>query len=365
MFYSEPRLQRESAAPEPVQATLFGKAGVQLLDGEEHRHRKSLLIGVLAPENVARLARRVRKYWGDFERWAPLGYRLPLYETSQHVLTLAVCEWMGLAIPRDNLGQLSADISSLFNDAAGRGHLNARRARRRLERWLSQCVVSARAEPQEMSPLFRQFVTHQTLDGNEELDADIIAVELLNILRPVVAVSVYLVWMTHALLCHPELRAGLAHSDAAYRRAFIDEVRRYYPFFPAVIARVKEPFLWRGHEFEEGARVLLDLHGTNHDERSWENPHEFRPDRFISSNTDKYAFIPQGGGDVNAGHRCPGEGATVAIMNASLDFLLAHLPTELVSNDRLAINMRRLPALPKDPIFFHRTGQRGWILGVA
>jgi len=216
-----------------------------------------------------------------------------------------------------------------------------------------------------MSPLFRQFVTHRVLESNEELDADIVAVELLNVLRPVVAVSVYLVWMTHALLCHPQLRAGLAHSDVAYRRAFIDEVRRYYPLFPAVMARVNENFVWKERQFEAGERVLLDLYGTNHDERSWDDPHEFKPERFIDASMDEYAFIPQGGGDVTTGHRCPGEQATVAIMNASLDFILAHLPSEPVAKERLAINMQRMPALPKHPLFFQRSGKRGWVLEVA
>src|SRR5690606_22048009 len=118
----------------------------------------------------------------------------------------------------------------------------------------------------------------------------------------------------------------LSRSEPAYRLAFVEEVRRYYPFFPGVMARVTEPFEWRNEKFDAGARVLLDIHGTNRDERYWHNPDEFLPERFMGDANHPYAFIPQGGGDAARGHRCPGESATVAIMLASLDFILAHPP---------------------------------------
>lgn len=351
-FYSQPKLQRDGAAPEPVRATLFGKDGVQSLDGEAHRVRRALLLSVLAPENVARLARRVRRYWGRHSSWAPKRYRLPLYETSQHVLTLSVCEWLGVPVRDGNLAALSAQLSSLFHDAAGPGHLRARRARGRLERWLAEQIETARnTRPDaEVSPLFNTLAQATDPETGRLLSPRVAAVELLNLMRPVVAVSVYIVWMAHALLCHPEVFVRLRKADADYRRAFVDEVRRFYPFFPAVMARVSDPFAWRGHQFTEGMRVMLDLHSTNHDSRSWNEPQLFQPERFLNGDFDADAFIPQGGGDAVRGHRCPGEAATVAVMLASLDFVMTHLPPRASGHD-LGILRDRMPAIPAMRIY--------------
>lgn len=354
VFYTEPNLRREGAAPEPVQATLFGKGGVQNLDGEAHRARKALLLSVLAPENVARLARRVRRHWGRFAYWAPPGLRLPLYETSRHVLTLSVCEWLGVPVKHGDLAALSADVSSLFNDAAGPAHLRARRARRRLERWLAGMVEEARGAPAEtLPPLLRQVIEYREPDSRELLPPRVAAVELLNLVRPAVAVSVYIVWMAHALLRYPEVMTSMSRADADYRKAFVQEVRRFYPFFPAVMARVSEPFSWRSQHFEKGVRVLLDLHGTNRDPLSWLEADSFRPERFLQEPVDAYAFIPQGGGEVAQGHRCPGEGAAEAIMLVSLDFVLAHLPVKVDSGE-LGISTHRLPAAPDKQIYIRR-----------
>ena len=62
---------------------------------------------------------------------------------------------------------------------------------------------------------------------------------------------------------------------------FVQEVRRFFPFFPAVAGRVRETFEWRGYRFDRGTHVMLDLHGTNHDSRVWREPDAFRPERFL------------------------------------------------------------------------------------
>jgi hypothetical protein len=51
---------------------------------------------------------------------------------------------------------------------------------------------------------------------------------------------------------------------------FVQEVRRFYPFFPFVAAVVKKDFTWKGFEFKEGTLTFLDLYGTNHDPEVWE-----------------------------------------------------------------------------------------------
>src|SRR5690606_5807009 len=139
----------------------------------------------------------------------------------------------------------------------------------------------------------------------------------------------FIVYLVLAMHEHPQWGARLRKAVNGSRqpdktdemvRCFVQEVRRFYPFFPAVPAIVREDFTWRGQTFEAGTRVLLDRHGTNHDPRRWDQPEVFNPMRFHSRAIDAYEFIPQGPGDYAANHRCAGETLTIALMESAARF---------------------------------------------
>ena len=54
------------------------------------------------------------------------------------------------------------------------------------------------------------------------------AVELLNVVRPIVAVSAFIAQAAHALHRHPEWRQKLK-DDEGQLEPFVQEVRRLYP----------------------------------------------------------------------------------------------------------------------------------------
>jgi fatty-acid peroxygenase len=134
------------------------------------------------------------------------------------------------------------------------------------------------------------------------------AIELINLLRPIVAISTYITFAALALHHHPECLTKLKESDLQYYDMFAQEVRRYYPFAPLLAGRVKKDFVWKEYYFSKGPLVLLDIYGTNHDSRIWEDPFEFEPERFRNWKGNLYSFIPQGGGAADKTHRCPEKG---------------------------------------------------------
>jgi fatty-acid peroxygenase len=113
-----------------------------------------------------------------------------------------------------------------------------------------------------------------------------------------------------------------------------------------VAARVRKNFQWKDYDFVQGRRVLLDLHGTNHDAKSWDAPELFRPERFIERASNPFDFIPQGSGNAHIHHRCPGEGIAVALMKTVLRFLTKEIEYEVIPQD-LEIDTSRMPALPR------------------
>ncbi len=348
LFYDPRYFMRHGAAPEPLQKTLLGATGVQTLDDAAHRHRKAMFLALLSANRVGTLGAIFRQ---DMQRSALTWSRRPrivLYDELQQVLTRCVCAWAGVPLEREDLPRRTAQLVAMF-DSAGRGgmrHFRSRIARRQAEFWLMDLIERVRNgtfKVVEDSALDR-VALHRGLSG-ELLPPQAAAVELLNVLRPTVAVAVYIVFMVHALHSFPESRALLGQADGAIANAFVQEVRRFYPFFPAVPAKVRAAFEWHGYEFPAGTRALLDLYGINHDERIWDAPDDFRPQRFLRWDGNAYELVPQGGGDYLTHHRCPGEWLTVELMRQSLEFFTKDIRYTVPPQD-LSIDTRRLPALP-------------------
>jgi fatty-acid peroxygenase len=357
MFYDGERLARHGAAPEPLQKTLLGVGGVQSLDGAAHQHRKAMFLALMTTARIRELTEVFREeLLTELPLWESQE-RIVLYDALLPVLTRTVCQWSGVLLTPREIGRRTKQLTALF-DAAGRfpAHFKSRLDRTRAEDWAAGLVENVRlgASMPPVQSALREIALHRDLEG-QLLPAHTAAVELLNVLRPTVAVAIYIVFCAHALHQFPEAAEGLRTGGQAYMDAFISEVRRFYPFFPAVPARVRQPFRWGGHEFPRNRRVMLDLHGINHDERVWSEPETFRPQRFLQWNgdaaesptgEDAYAFVPQGGGNHQLQHRCPGEWITVALMRTAIDFFTETIRYNVPAQD-LSVDTARLPALPR------------------
>lgn len=342
-FYSERRVERRTALPGPVLSTLFGHGAVHTLDGRDHRERKGMFLSLLTgAEAVAGLVDRVAAEWDEaVESWS--GRRVVLFDETSRVLTKGVCQWAGLVV--EDAGPLARDLVAMVDGFATPGprHWRARRARSRCEAWLGRLVEDVRAGT-TVAPagsVLDGFVRHRGADGRL-LDPHTAAVELLNVIRPTVAVCWFVTYAGHALRRRPELRERLIGDDPAYAVAFAHELRRFYPFASFVGGRAVTDLEWRGEPIRSGTLVLLDIFGQNHDPALWDDPYAFEPRRFLKRPPEGDELIPQGGGDREAGHRCPGEDVTIALLR-TLGPRLARLDYDVPAQD-LRIPLNRMPA---------------------
>lgn len=127
---------------------------------------------------------------------------------------------------------------------------------------------------------------------------------------------------------------------------FAQEVRRLHAFFPFAAARVRADFERGGYHFPKGTRLLLDLYGTNRDERNWDRPDQFSPERFTAWNGGAFNFITQGGGDTATGHRCPGEPLAIGLLITAVRMLTRHMDYAVPAQD-LRMEPSRMPAQPE------------------
>ncbi len=357
LFYDQSRFKRQGAMIGRIQKTLLGRGGVQGLDDAAHRHRKQMFMSLMTPERIEGLIATTAEEWQARARlWAQKD-EIVLYDELHELLTRAACAWAGVPLPEAQVPQRTHEITALFDAAGSVGpkHWRARWARKRANRWIENVVMQIRSgqmRPPEGSAA-STIAKHRDLDG-ELLSPHVAAVEVLNVIRPIVAVGVYITFVAHALHHHPDCRSKLEDGDdGSYPELFVQEVRRFYPFFPAVAALVRSDFDWMGYRFPSGRRVILDLYGTNHDARTWDSPEAFRPERFRAWDGSPFNFVPQGGGDHNANHRCAGEWITIQLMKQASDVLTKRIRYQVPEQD-LRIDYSRLPALPQSRFIISR-----------
>jgi fatty-acid peroxygenase len=231
--------------------------------------------------------------------------------------------------------------------AVGPRYQRGKDSRKSSEEWVTGIIKNIRSgklEPLEFTPAFI-IAWHRDING-KLFDDHMAAIELINILRPIVAIGRFITFGALALHDFPEVKQKLLGDKGRYSLMFVQEVRRYYPFGPFTGARVRKDFEWKGYRFTKGTLVLLDIYGTNRHPDLWDSPDEFRPERFEDWNESPFNFIPQGGGDYHMGHRCAGEWITVKIMKESLEYLTKKISYEVPEQD-LSYSMERIPSIPK------------------
>lgn len=360
LFCDNRRFIRHGALPHRVQATLAGRGGVHGLDDEMHAKRKQLMLAwLMAPDRIDALAAVFQRGLQETAaRWADVQRRIVLLREMERVLAETVCEWAGVPLPAADAALRTRQLSALVEAAGSTGprHWRGRVARKHAEAWLARLVDEVRRrEAEGTRDILHAWSFHRDADGRL-MSAHTAAVELLNVLRPTVAVARYIVFGALAMYTFPAGYERIAQASPAELAHFIDEVRRFYPFAPMAAARVRETFQWRGAVFPRHRRVLLDLYATNHDPRIWGDPDVFRPERFGQGAPRAYGLIPQGPGDFANNHRCPGEAITLALTGVALRFLASGITFHVPPQD-LEVPLRRMPTGPASG-FVIEGGQR-------
>jgi len=230
----------------------------------------------------------------------------------------------------------------------GPRHWRGRRARRRSEEWIEEIIDRARTgrlESQQGTAL-HGIAFHKERDG-APLDLKVAAVELLNVIRPMMAATFFVELAAAALLVHSYLRGPLLN-DASLLENFVDEVRRFAPFTPFLGAESCRDVEWKGYIIPAGTLTVLDVYGTHRDERIWPGAEAFDPGRFADRKDHTYSLLQQGGGEHATGHRCAGEWLTIEALKAATRQLAATPYSADVAN--LSYDLKRVPARLRTPL---------------
>ena len=121
------------------------------------------------------------------------------------------------------------------------------------------------------------------------------------------------------------------YGSLVYTRAVIQETMRLYPPIWGLIRIASKADEIGGKPIRVGDRVVLFAYGTHRSPKYWEQPEEFKPERFMGDAAKKrrpYTYIPFGGGK----RSCIGGAMSQVENTLALSMLLRKFRPEYVGN---------------------------------
>ena len=109
-----------------------------------------------------------------------------------------------------------------------------------------------------------------------------------------------LAWIFDLLLHHPDalrrVQAEAVSGEEAFTTAVINETLRVRPPAPFTARVAAQPFPIGGYLVEAGTQIVLHIIAINRNPDTYGHPNEFRPERFLGTRPETYAWVPFGGG---------------------------------------------------------------------
>ena len=340
LLTAPPELAPSAAGDTPI-ASVLGPSSVITLIGPEHMRQRKLLLPPFHGERMRAYENTiVQATERDMARW-PLGRPMKLGAHTR-AITLEVilravfgveAERMGtltraigeLAEPTRMFAMLRFALSAPSNDRPP-GELG--RALERLDA-LIYAEIARRREQVDLSE--REDIMSLLLQARDEQGRAMTDGELRDELVSLLlagheTTSTATAWAIERLVRHPDKLARLvaeidAGAEDEYMQAVIHETLRCRPVVPGVVRLLREDLSLAGQTLPAGTRAVASIYLTNTNPRVYESPKEFRPERFLGTQPDTFAWIPFGGGI----RRCIGASFAMLEMKLMLRTMLSEL----------------------------------------
>jgi len=302
-----------TAQLEPV----LGARSVLLLTGDEHIARRRLMLPPFHGERMRSYEGVVGEIVGaEIDSW-PLGREFPIHARMRAVTlevilraVFGVAEGPRLDRLRGMLGDLLAETGSpamllrgLLARRRGRDPLESVRARiDAVDELLFAEIAEHRRRPdlEERDDILSMLMTATFEDGTVMDDRELRDQLMTLLLAGHETTATALAWTFDLLLRHPVeiglLRGSLENGEDAYLKATIAESLRLRPVVPLAGRRLAEDLVTDDLELPAGTDVTAAIWMTHTDPKLYPEPFAFRPERFLESAPETYAWIPFGGG---------------------------------------------------------------------
>jgi cytochrome P450 len=299
----------------PLLGPVLGPRSVMLLEEPEHMTRRKLMLpsfhGSSVQADAEMMAQVARQ---EISRW-PVGEPFALWPRMQDVtLDVVMRAVFGPDSETPRLQPLRKRLQALtgwMNEprnlamlaAFGPGWVTRSRGYREAMGAVEEAVMDEvrrrKTDPEGGAPgVVSMLVRARYEDGSPLSDQDL-RDELVTLLSDGPTSST-LAWTFERLLRNPDklgkLQEDLAGGDGEYLDAVVKETLRLRPPVPVVVRNLLEPMQLGGYDLPAGTTVAPCIHLIHRDERWYDQPHRFLPERFVGRQPGTYTWIPFGGG---------------------------------------------------------------------
>lgn len=319
-------------------APILGTSAVFMLDGEQHRRRRKLLMPPFHGERLRMYGGLICELTEQVMAQKPLGkpfsVRAAMQEISMQVI-LQIVFGLRTGERKERLAQLLASLLNVFNSPLTSGLLFFPSLQKDWGRWspwgyfrqihqqiddLVYAEIRERHQQNyaERTDILSLLMSVQDEDG-EPLSDQQLRDELLTLLfagheTTATAMAWSLYWIHHLPEIGEKLRQELADLGndpnpldivrLPYLTAVCQETLRIYPVGMVTFVRTaKAPVEVMGYHITPEMNLIGCIYLTHHREELYPQPKRFKPDRFLGRQFSPYEFLPFGGGV----RRCLGE----------------------------------------------------------
>lgn len=294
----------------------LGGRSLLLLDGEQHRQERKMLVHAFRGEHMAAHAATVREVTRrEVHQW-PIGQTFAAHDALQ-AITLDVILRIVFGMEDDAVEAVRQSMYQFIRDAGlyrvlfpplrrDLGPLTpwARFVRNRtvVKQAVFDQIARRRTDPGLST---RNDVLSLLLYAFDEAELDDAALldELMTmLLAGQDTTATALAWAFDLLLHHPavleRLSAELATGDGddSYLDAVIYETLRLRPVIPEVGRVLSRPMRLGGYDLPAGTSLTANVLLAHRRPEVYPDPLTFRPERFLEGAPDPHAWIPFGGG---------------------------------------------------------------------
>lgn len=316
VFTGDPAVFHAGEANASVLEPALGPNSVLTLDDAPHMRQRKLLLPPFHGERIERygelildVTRREMKSWPVDEPFAirPHTQRITLAVIMRAVFGVhdedRLARFEGLIDEFARRVGLVASVPPLRRDLGGLSPWGRfLRSREALDAFIYEEIALRRAESEheERDDVLSLLLSAVDEDGNGMSDHEL-RDEMVTVLGAGhETTATGLAWAVELLNRNPavlaKLRESLAAGEEDYLAATVKEVLRIRPVLVDVGRKLTGPATIGGYRLEAGSFVLAAIAALHYREDSFPDPEEFRPERFLDTKVDNYAWIPFGGG---------------------------------------------------------------------
>ncbi len=296
----------------------LGPNSVLTLDDEPHMRQRKLLLPPFHGERIHRYGELIREATlAEMESW-PVGEPFALRPHTQRI-TLAVIMRAVFGVHDEErlvrFGRLIETFAGRVNAVTAFPVLRRdlgrwspwtrfQRAREALDEFIYEEIALRRAaqadDADERDDVLSLLMGARHDDGSPMSDEEL-RDELVTVLGAGhETTATALAWAMERLLRTPQaltkLRESIAAGEEDYLDATIKETLRARPVIVDVARKLTAPARIGDYDLPAGTFVLPAIAALHYREDLFPQPDQFRPERFLDSKADTYAWIPFGGG---------------------------------------------------------------------